>query len=113
MEYLRWILAGTAMVGLLTFLSDSESKLRTVIFWSMGSFERASWDMLPYPAAALLLALLLFIYYQKQLNILLLGEERAQALKEGSYVLSGELFAETIAATRPQTACACGAAASS
>lgn len=71
---------GTAMVGLLTFLSDSESKLRTVIFWSMGSFERASWAMLPYPAVALLLALLLFVYYQKQLNILLLGEERAQAL---------------------------------
>ncbi|MFD3002279.1 FecCD family ABC transporter permease [Pontibacter toksunensis] len=71
---------GTAIVGLLTFLSDSESKLRTVIFWSMGSFERASWTMLPYPAAALLAALLLFVYYQKQLNILLLGEERAQAL---------------------------------
>lgn len=71
---------GTAIVGLLTFLSDSESKLRTVIFWSMGSFERASWAMLPYPAAALLAALLLFVYYQKQLNILLLGEERAQAL---------------------------------
>jgi iron complex transport system permease protein len=71
---------GTALVGLLTFLSDSESKLRTVIFWSMGSFERANWAMLPYPAVALLLALLLFIYYQKHLNILLLGEERAQAL---------------------------------
>lgn len=71
---------GTSIVGLLTFLSDSESKLRTVIFWSMGSFERASWAMLPYPAVALLLALLLFVYYQKHLNILLLGEERAQAL---------------------------------
>lgn len=71
---------GTAIVGLLTFLSDSESKLRTVIFWSMGSFERASWAMLPYPAVALLLALLLFVFYQKHLNILLLGEERAQAL---------------------------------
>ncbi|MDX5438454.1 MAG: iron ABC transporter permease, partial [Pontibacter sp.] len=32
----------TAVVGLLTFLSDSEGKLRSVIFWSMGSFERAS-----------------------------------------------------------------------
>jgi iron complex transport system permease protein len=71
---------GTAMVGLLTFLSDSDSKLRTVIFWSMGSFERAGWALLPYPAMALLAALLLFVYYQKHLNILLLGEERAQAL---------------------------------
>ncbi|MBF9253867.1 iron ABC transporter permease [Pontibacter sp. 172403-2] len=71
---------GTAIVGLLTFLSDSEGKLKAVIFWSMGSFERASWDLLPYPATALLLALLLFAFYQKQLNILLLGAERAQAL---------------------------------
>ncbi|WP_299760075.1 iron ABC transporter permease [uncultured Pontibacter sp.] len=70
----------TSIVGLLTFLSDSEGKLRSVVFWSMGSFERASWEMVPYPAAALLAALLLFIFYQKQLNILLLGEERAQAL---------------------------------
>ncbi|MBD1397806.1 iron ABC transporter permease [Pontibacter sp. JH31] len=70
----------TAVVGLLTFLSDSEGKLKSVIFWSMGSFERASWTVLPYPATALLVALLLFAFLQKQLNILLLGADRAQAL---------------------------------
>ncbi|WP_242927080.1 FecCD family ABC transporter permease [Pontibacter vulgaris] len=70
----------TAIVGLLTFLSDSEGKLKAVIFWSMGSFERASWSLLPYPAAALILALILFAFLQKQLNILLLGADRAQAL---------------------------------
>jgi len=70
----------SSVVALLTFLSDSEGKLRSVIFWSMGSFERASWTLVPYPAAALLLALLLFVFYQKQLNILLLGADRAQAL---------------------------------
>ena len=71
---------GTAMVWLLTFISDSDSKLKAVIFWSMGSFERASWAILPYPAAALFVALILFIFLQKHLNILLLGENRAQAL---------------------------------
>jgi ABC-type enterobactin transport system permease subunit len=70
----------TAMVGLLTFLSDSEGKLKSVIFWSMGSFERASWTLLPYPAIALIVALILFAFMQKQLNILMLGSERAQAL---------------------------------
>ncbi|WP_439879926.1 FecCD family ABC transporter permease [Pontibacter sp. MBLB2868] len=69
-----------AIVGLLTFLSDSEGKLKSVIFWSMGSFERASWDLVPYPTVVLGLALAFFFFYQKQLNILLLGEERAQAL---------------------------------
>jgi iron complex transport system permease protein len=70
----------TAIVGLLTFLSDSEGKLKSVIFWSMGSFERASWTLLPYPATALGIALLLFAFLQKQLNILLLGADRAQGL---------------------------------
>ncbi len=70
----------TALVWLLTFLSDSEGKLKSVIFWSMGSFERASWAILPYPAVVLLLALLGFVFLQKRLNILLLGESRAQAL---------------------------------
>jgi iron complex transport system permease protein len=70
----------TAIVGLLTFLSDSEGKLKSVIFWSMGSLERASWSLVPYPAVVIILALILFFFYQKQLNVLLLGEERAQAL---------------------------------
>ncbi|WP_242922286.1 FecCD family ABC transporter permease [Pontibacter liquoris] len=70
----------TAILGMLTFLSDSEGKLKAVIFWSMGSFERASWPLVVYPAVALLLALVFFVFYQKQLNILLLGSERAQAL---------------------------------
>ncbi|GAA4005571.1 hypothetical protein GCM10022408_16690 [Hymenobacter fastidiosus] len=70
----------TSIGGLLTFLSTSEGKLRTVVFWAMGSFERAGWDVLAYPAVALGLALLLLVFLQKDLNILLLGEERAQAL---------------------------------
>ncbi|WP_230407146.1 FecCD family ABC transporter permease [Pontibacter cellulosilyticus] len=70
----------TAMVGMLTFLSDSEGKLKSVIFWSMGSFERATWQLVAYPAVTIVLALLFFLFYQKQLNVLLLGSERAQAL---------------------------------
>ena len=70
----------TSIGGLLTFLSSSEGKLRTVVFWAMGSFERAGWDVLFYPAVALGLALLLLVFLQKDLNGLLLGEERAQAL---------------------------------
>ncbi|UYZ63457.1 FecCD family ABC transporter permease [Hymenobacter weizhouensis] len=70
----------TALGGLLTFLANSQEKLRAITFWAMGGFERASWAVLPYPAAALLGALLVFVAVQKDLNILLLGEERAQAL---------------------------------
>ncbi|TGE12087.1 FecCD family ABC transporter permease [Hymenobacter elongatus] len=69
-----------ALGGLLTFMSSSEGKLRTVVFWAMGSFERAGWDVLPYPAGALAAALVLLVFLQKDLNVLLLGEERAQTL---------------------------------
>lgn len=70
----------TAMVSLLTFLSGSESVLRSILFWSMGDFGRASWEVLPYPALALTLALILFYFLNKELNILLLGAHRAATL---------------------------------
>ncbi|MDO7877205.1 iron ABC transporter permease [Hymenobacter sp. ASUV-10] len=70
----------TALGSLLTFLARPEGSLRTVVFWAFGSFERAGWDVLPYPAIALLLSLVLLAFLQKDLNLLLLGEERAAAL---------------------------------
>ena len=70
----------TAMVSLFTFLSGSESALRSILFWSMGDFGRADWNLLPYPAAGLAVALVLFFFMQKELNILLLGAERAATL---------------------------------
>lgn len=70
----------TALSGLLTFLSGTEEKLRTITFWSMGGFEKASWAVLPYPAGALALGLLALAFLQNDLNLLLLGEERATAL---------------------------------
>jgi iron complex transport system permease protein len=69
-----------ALVALLTFLSDSEGKLRSVVFWTMGSFDKASWKFLSYPALALSGSLLLFSFIQKHLHILLLGPERAHTL---------------------------------
>jgi iron complex transport system permease protein len=83
----QMLLAGiaiTSLVGaftsLLTFLSESEGKLKSVVFWAMGGFEKAGWDYLPYPAVALLLAVFVFMFLQKRLNILLLGPERARML---------------------------------
>lgn len=83
----QMLLAGIALTSLIgaftslfTFLSDSESKLRSVIFWAMGGFEKANWEYLPYPVVALLLAVVVFIFLQKRLNVLLLGPDRAQML---------------------------------
>ena len=70
----------TALVSLFTFLSGSESNIRSILFWSMGDFGRANWDFMLYPAVALGLALLLFRFQVKELNALLLGSERAETL---------------------------------
>ena len=70
----------TAMVSLFTFLSGSEGALRSILFWSMGDFGRANWQLLPYPAIALVVSLGVFFFLQKEINILLLGAERAETL---------------------------------
>ncbi len=70
----------SAVGSLLTFLASPEGSLRSVVFWAFGSFERAGWRLLPYPAAALGISLFVLAFLQKDLNLLLLGEERAAAL---------------------------------
>jgi len=70
----------TAMVSLFTFLSGSESALRSILFWSMGDFGRADWAMLPYLAITLLIGLSIFFFLQKELHILYLGAERASTI---------------------------------
>ena len=69
-----------ALGSLLTFLAAPEGSLRSVVFWAFGSFERAGWDVLSYPAAVLVISLVVLAFLQKDLNLLLLGEERAAAL---------------------------------
>ena len=69
-----------ALGSLLTFLAADEGSLRGVVFWAFGSFERAGWAVLPYPAGALAVSLFALAFLQKDLNLLLLGEERAAAL---------------------------------
>ncbi|MBT9391538.1 iron ABC transporter permease [Hymenobacter sp. NST-14] len=70
----------TALGGLLTFLAATDDKLRTITFWSLGGFERASWATLPYPAVAVGLGLGALALLHNHLSLLLLGEERATAL---------------------------------
>jgi iron complex transport system permease protein len=70
----------TAITSLLTFLSDSEGKLKTIIFWTLGSFERSQWSDVPLLAGVTFVFACLFTLLHKQLAILLLGESRAYHL---------------------------------
>lgn len=67
----------TACVSLISFLSNSEGELRSLVFWTMGGFERAQWSDLPTITLALVLATVVTTFMNKQISILLLGESRA------------------------------------
>ncbi|NML66750.1 iron ABC transporter permease [Hymenobacter sp. RP-2-7] len=85
--------------SLITFLKADQDSLRTVVFWAFGSFERASWAGLGWPAAVLVGSLGLLFCLQKDLNLLLLGEERAQALGLAVVRLRWVLLAVAVALT--------------
>jgi iron complex transport system permease protein len=70
----------TAIISLLSFMSGSESELRSLVFWTMGGFERAQWSDLPVLALFLVIATVAVTFLHKQLAILLLGESRAHHL---------------------------------
>lgn len=98
----RLLLAGmalssltVAMISFLIFFSGDESKLRNIIFWSMGSFDGARWSLLPLPAIVLALFVFLFTFLNKQINILLLGESRAYHLGVNVYKLRWYILAST------------------
>ncbi|MFA4857987.1 MAG: iron ABC transporter permease [Candidatus Margulisiibacteriota bacterium] len=78
------ILAGVAVssfaAALLSIIIIVSGNLQTIYFWLLGSFSDATWQsvlaVLPYAAIGLVVA----IYYSKDLNALLLGEETAYTL---------------------------------
>jgi iron complex transport system permease protein len=84
-EPTRLLLAGVALsalmvssTSLVTYMSGDDSRLKNIIYWILGGFELVSWEQLPVLAIVVLILTLVFTFYQKQLNILLLGEERAE-----------------------------------
>jgi iron complex transport system permease protein len=66
----------TVGIGLFQFLAD-DGQLRSLVFWTMGSFGRASWSSL-LPAAVMMTLGAVFLLAQKRnLDILQLGDAEA------------------------------------
>ncbi|MEQ8518707.1 MAG: iron ABC transporter permease [Cytophagales bacterium] len=70
----------TAMISLMSYLSENDSQLRSIIFWIMGSFERSNWSQIPLILSVNVIALIYFSLFNKSINVLLLGEEKSEAL---------------------------------
>lgn len=83
----RLLLAGVAMASLMaaissfvTFASPDLNKMRAVLFWLMGSFDKVTWADLPIATTVSLLAVLVLISISRSLDALLIGEEPARSL---------------------------------
>ncbi|MEM6708484.1 MAG: iron ABC transporter permease [Pseudomonadota bacterium] len=69
----------TVGIGLFQYLSD-DRQLRTLVFWLMGSFGRASWTALVPAALTMLLAVVVLMRQMRALDLLQLGEPEARHL---------------------------------
>ena len=83
----RLLLAGVAMSALLgsvtafvTYASPDPDKLRTVLFWLLGSLNRATWDTVAAPAVVSLGSAAVLWGLARPLDLLTTGEERAAGL---------------------------------
>ncbi|QIZ76265.1 FecCD family ABC transporter permease [Ferrimonas lipolytica] len=77
------ILAGVAisfllssLANLVLYFGDSQA-VQAVLFWTMGSFSRASWDTIVYPATIVVAAIFIVHLCQRQLQALMAGDESA------------------------------------
>ena len=84
LQITRLLLAGVALASLMgavstfaTFASPDLEKMKTVMFWLLGSFSGSHWDLVMLPALATLLALAFLLIFNRPLDALLLGEESA------------------------------------
>lgn len=83
----RLLLAGVAVSALMasitsfvTFLSPDPDKIRSILFWLLGSLSGTAWNDLWLPLAASTLAVLVLTVLARSLDGLLLGDEPAQNL---------------------------------
>ena len=83
----RLLLAGVAVSALLaattsfiTYASPDPHRVRAVLFWMLGSFSAARWDVLALPAVASIGGCLVLVALARALDALLLGDEPALSL---------------------------------
>jgi iron complex transport system permease protein len=80
------LLAGVALsflfssfTSLLLYLSDPQA-VTAILFWTLGSFSRAQWTNLWFPAFVIIGCIVVMLGYRRVLNGMLLGDESAMTL---------------------------------
>ncbi len=83
----RLLLAGVAVASLMgalssfiTLSSPEPDKLRSVLFWLLGSLHLATWSSLLWPAIAVSIGLIVLLVLARPLDGMLTGDESAHSL---------------------------------
>ena len=69
-----------ALVGIVTYIADPESKLPDIVYWLLGSFASATWPKLLLIAGWTVLASAVMLGMRWRINVLSLGDEDAKTL---------------------------------
>ena len=64
-----------AQVSLMKYIAGEE--LRSIVFWLMGGFWASSWDKVIISFPLILLGIAIMMFFSRELNIMLMGEEHA------------------------------------
>lgn len=70
----------TALTGFMIFRFADSDQVRRLVFWTFGSFGKASWEAVSVSAVMLLLAVGFGIGYARKMDLLLLGDTQAKSL---------------------------------
>ncbi len=83
----RFIFAGiivgfamNALTDLLVFITSDAHGARSVLFWTLGSFNLADWESLPIPLSVLLATLLLLSIWARRFDAMAIGDDTARTL---------------------------------
>ena len=91
------LLAGVAvsyfLASVISFLMMlNHDKIEHIVFWTMGSLSMATWNELYISTVFILPSLAVLIYYTRELNILVMGEDAAHHLGINTAVLKNILL---------------------
>ncbi|GAA3660248.1 iron ABC transporter permease [Nonomuraea antimicrobica] len=99
MTTVRLVLAGvataevlSAVASYLVITSGDPRKTESALRWMLGGFGGTTWDLVPIPAAAVLLGTVALLGVSRPLNLLLAGEEAAASMGLNVHRFRGWLF---------------------
>ncbi len=77
----------SAITNLMIFKADNSDKVKSALFWMIGSLGATKWSYIPYTGAIFIICGILFLILHKSLDALLLGDATAITLGVNTRVL--------------------------